>query len=292
MVAKKERPSAWPVISLDKSLLSAPALVILAYLVLALAAALSQRTTAFQMVLAFGLALLGSGASTVAALFPGDELDGVERLALSVSLSLAIGGMLGFLLSRTIWGLTFWPFLFTSLLYNAVCFVVTWLRRHKLEGRRMLLDVRRLSAWQKGISISNCIICGVLLVGLGAGVWMLAHGPRLPNAEPPMTEFYLLGKTGLTEAYPETAKPGQTLSVSCGFINRENAAADYQVRALAGGQEVGRSDVISLEADAAHTVQLDFTMPAALGLTKVEFQLVKDGQPWRLLYLWVDVQNP
>jgi uncharacterized membrane protein len=82
--------------------------------------------TPLRAVLGFILVLFVPGYVFVSALFPGsDELDGVERLALSIGLSICVVVFIGIALNYTPWGIRLEPILLSisafSLASTAIC---------------------------------------------------------------------------------------------------------------------------------------------------------------------------
>ena len=85
-----------------------------------------MNETPLRAVLGFILVLFVPGYVFVSALFPGnDELDGIERLALSIGLSICIVVFIGIALNYTPWGIRLKPILLSisafSLASTAIC---------------------------------------------------------------------------------------------------------------------------------------------------------------------------
>ncbi|MCE5257576.1 MAG: DUF1616 domain-containing protein [Chloroflexi bacterium] len=289
----KRNGSLYPTITLDCLICSAPAAVLAGYIILAGLIALNVQSP-LRVGLAVILAVFGSGSSTVAALFPRPgSLDFVERTALSACLSLAIGGILGFALARSLWGLRLQPLLIATGIYNLICWGITWLRRRRLsrEERIILLHTSKLFP-PRTPGAANHIITVVLVVCLAAGIWVFARSLNQPALDTPMTEFYLLGPGGQTADYPQTGRPGETLAVTCGIANRENQAAAYQIRAFIEGEEIGSSQMMNLASAETLTNPLTLRIPAAAsGKTRVEFVLYLNGDPYRYCHLWLDISS-
>jgi hypothetical protein len=70
------------------------------------------------------------GYVAVQALFGGVELDLLERIALSIGLSMAFTMFVGFLLNETIWGLTLAPILISLVTVTVLFDIVALLRRY------------------------------------------------------------------------------------------------------------------------------------------------------------------
>jgi uncharacterized membrane protein len=85
--------------------------------------------------IAFGLlfALFLPGYALISALFPKrDRLGGIERLALSFGLSIAIVPLIGFILNFTPWGINLYPIVISVTLFILAASVVGWYRQRKL----------------------------------------------------------------------------------------------------------------------------------------------------------------
>ena len=81
------------------------------------------------------------GYVTVEALFPkGRELDGIERFALSVGLSLALVPLIGLLLNYTPWGIRLNPIIASLVLFTVGVSAVGVARRFNVAAQRFELE--------------------------------------------------------------------------------------------------------------------------------------------------------
>ncbi|HEY3312584.1 MAG TPA: DUF1616 domain-containing protein [Anaerolineales bacterium] len=285
-----------PVILLDRRIINDPALVLLGYFALAIVILLSSQTS-LRVWLAIILAFFGTGGSTVAVLFSrAHVLDLVERVALSACLSMTLGGLFGFGLARSPWGLNLWPFLTITGLYNLVCYLLILYRQRNLDiGEKFIqLDCRKLILPGKiDQGKFNRIITAALTLVLFGGVWMFIQASRTAHLDPPMTEFYLLGPGRQTESYPKTGHPGETLDVNYGIVNRENQAAAYQIKIFIQGEQVGESPSMRMDPNETQSKMIEFHLPKSISnLVKVDFVLYRGDVPYRFLHLWIDISNP
>ena len=86
--------------------------------------------------IAFGLlfALFFPGYALLSAIFPRrDKLGGIERLALSFGLSIAIVPLIGLILNFTPWGIELYPIVISVAIFILAASVVGWYRQRKLE---------------------------------------------------------------------------------------------------------------------------------------------------------------
>jgi uncharacterized membrane protein len=98
----------------------------------------------FRWMLGSVFVLFIPGYVAVEALFPkGRELDGIERLALSVGLSLALVPLVGLLLNYTPWGIRLDPIMVSLTILTIGLALVAFARRFRLSVERF--ELRELS---------------------------------------------------------------------------------------------------------------------------------------------------
>ncbi|NOQ33541.1 MAG: DUF1616 domain-containing protein [Methanosarcinales archaeon] len=102
--------------------------------------------TPVRVVLGLLLVLFLPGYSLIAALFPGKEdLDSIERIALSFGLSIAVVPLLGLVLNYTSYGIRLVPILVVLSVFTVLLAVVACVRRLGLpEGERFVVVVGEL----------------------------------------------------------------------------------------------------------------------------------------------------
>jgi len=99
--------------------------------------------TPVRVLLGLLLVLFLPGYSLIAALFPAkDDLDGIERIALSFGLSIAVVPLLGLALNYTPFGIRLVPVLVVLSMFTVSLAVVAGVRRLGLpEGERFVVGV-------------------------------------------------------------------------------------------------------------------------------------------------------
>ncbi len=103
---------------------------------------------ALRIALGLAFVLFFPGYTLVAALFPRKgQLGGIERVALSFGLSIAVVPLIGLVLNYTPRGIRLYPILISVLLFIVIMTGVAWYRRQRLPGGSHggLADVRRHS---------------------------------------------------------------------------------------------------------------------------------------------------
>lgn len=98
--------------------------------------------TPVRIVLGLLLVLFLPGYSLIAALFPGkDDLDGIERIALSFAMSIVIVPLLGLALNYTPFGIQLVPILLVLSTFTVSLAVVAYVRRCGLpESDRLVIE--------------------------------------------------------------------------------------------------------------------------------------------------------
>jgi len=268
-------------------------LALLAATAVLLATILLLPGSPLRIVLGLPFVLFFPGYALIAALYPRkQDLDGIERLALSLGLSLAVVPLIGLVLNYTPWGIRLTPIVVSLTLFIAACALAAARQRGRLSpAERFPADVRpviaALRAWPWGaIAASAAVMALVLFLGFHFGV---LGGSKVGE---PFTEFYVLGPGGKAEGYPKRVFVGQPAQVILGVVNREGREARYAISIRAGGDTLQRLGPILLRDGQTWEAPVTFALRRAGKRVKVEFLLQKDADPapYRSLHLWVEVR--
>ena len=262
------------------------------------------------------LVLFIPGYVLVAALFPGTiarvpEIDWVERIALSLGLSVAVVPLLGFLLNFTPFGIRFAPIVVLIALFTIGVGGGAYWRRMRLpvDDRLSLTVDLSASNWKehgavdKGLTIA---LAGSIAVAVGT----LAYVVTTPRHGEPFTEFYLLGPGGNASGYPTSLNVSQSGSIIVGVVNHESGTVSYTVRIDLVGVRIvhnatsGSNETVELN----RTIMSSFNVTLAnsqnwsqpytfqinyVGLWKIQFLLLRGGEfpnPYRELQLYVRIE--
>src|SRR5712692_254107 len=248
-----------------------------------------------RVVLGLPFVLFFPGYVLIAALYPRtNDLDGIERLALSLGLSLAVVPLVGLVLNYTPWGIRLTPILVSLALFIAVCSAaaVRQRMRHSAAERfagdiRPLLQAGRRLPW-----VSLALAAGVIGVLLFAGFrFGVLGGSRVGET---FTEFYVLGPGGRAEGYPRRLLVGEPSQVIVGVINHEGHTARYTVQVQAGIDRLASEGLFTLADGEKREDEVAIVLRRPAKQVKVEFALFMEGTagPYRKLHLWVDILAP
>ena len=276
-------------------------LVIIALItaVSATAVGLAEPPDAVRVPLMLPLALFTPGYSLTSALYARrDDLNPLERLALSFGLSLAALPLIALALNYSPWGVRWEPLLaFVSLLVVLAAALGLLHRRLvppqdrfapsvqiNLTGRVTLRGVLRTAA-TLALVAPLAALAVILLITLA--------GQRTGAA--PHTEFYLLGSDGRVDSLPTALMVGEAAALTVGIANREGEEKLYSVTVSINGTPV--QDIAGLRLGPGQRWQRPFVLaPERAGDRQlVQFDLQVDGvsgRAYRTLYIWVDVLEP
>lgn len=280
--------------------------------------------TPFRVILALPMVLFFPGYALIAALFPGNgEIDGLERLALSFGLSIAVVPLIGLVLNYTPYGIRLDPVV-TSLVFFTLCMAaIAQYRRAGLpRGERFTVPFRELwgslcaEFFPKEGSRTDRVLSAILLLAIVAAVATTVYVVVVPKEGEKFTEFYILGKEGKAADYPTDLRTGQEAAVIIGVGNHEYRNVTYIVELHYVDQEsepvTNTSSVISMERLAAFPVTLAHNTTyqeehrfsvGSPGGNQIKFLLFMDEAPpdslwgaerinrsYRDLHLWVRVR--
>ena len=255
------------------------------------------NTSPVRTILGIPMVLFLPGYALIAALFPRkNDLDGIERLALSFGLSIAVVPLIGLGLNFTPFGIRLVPILISLSVFTLAMLLIAYIRRSKLsEEERFEVPFSYMySSLRSEIFISrkgvDRILSIILILSIVASIIILIYVIVTPKQGEKFTEFYILGDNGMAQGYPTRLEPGKTSSVIVGITNQEYVLTNYTLN-------------ISLENNTLKTIHVQLMhnstweekvlfIPEKTGDNlKLEFLLYKEDNltaPYRDLHLWVN----
>ncbi len=267
----------------------------------------------------FGLPFLlfFPGYVLVAALFVRKGgIDGIEKIALSFGISIAVTALIGLGLNYTPWGIRLEPVLFTISAFIFILSGIAMLRQRQYGVFRLFTEhYLKLPGWEG--NLLNRTLSIILAVTILATVGVLIYTVSSPKVGERFTEFYILGLEGKATDYPTeftmkanrvvsvwygdsaTAVSGTAGRVILGIVNQEQQQTTYSVsiqidgqpvNIAYNGQNVSRLNATPLEQGEKWEGEIGFAPIHTGENQKVEFLLYKDGsaEVYNSLHLWID----
>ncbi len=291
------------------------ACIVLALLLVALVLFLGDSRARQVLGLVFILFLPGYAAT--AALFPeNDQIDTIERVALSFGLSIAIVPLIGLGLNFTPWGIRLDPILAAVSAFIIGASLAAWYRRARLPMDERFAIVVDFKLSLAGMPMIDKVLTIGIVVMLVASVVVLAWAVTTPRVGERFTQLALLGPDGKATGYPGNLTVGEpaTVLLSVRSFEHEQRAytiliiitniTDNSTRAGSYGIDWTQSHDLSANVGIAQNFTLlheesfnrtfNFTVTAS-GEWKLQFLLYLDGSPltqtdaYREVHLWLDV---
>lgn len=258
----------------------------LAALAAVLQALLFPQAPAFARIpISLTFLLLAPGYAVAAALFPQrTDVDGAERLALTLGLSVVSVPLLGLLFNALPWGINLRSMSTGLSAFTLIALTAALQRRLNLEPEQRFFC--RHTPFRGPLS---------LLLGTGLAFAAVVVTAQVLRPPPLATEFYVLGPEGRLEGFPQRLRPGQRFSLVVGVGNHDGETQSYRIR-------TSFADTIS--ADATVSVPelsegqvwegaLRLQAPAGQGRTKLTLELYRadEATPYRSLELFITLMT-
>jgi uncharacterized membrane protein len=295
------------------------------------------RETPLRIVLGLPYVLFVPGYALIAALFPesrerlsenrteeeleDDErgIDGIERVALSFGLSIAVVPLIGLVLNFTPWGIRLLPILISVTGVTVVLAAVAAHRRAQLEeSERFRVPYRTWAAGARNElfepeSRTDAALNVLLVVSILLAVGSVGYAVAVPGQGEQFTELYLLTEDESGELvannYPTEFTTGETKTLYVGIGNHEGEAVQYTVVSQLQRVEVRNNTTLvrdrrelsryspTVPANSTWRTQDSVTPTMTGDRLRLTYLLYKDSPPstptvnnsYREVHLWVNV---
>ncbi len=266
------------------------------------------------------MVLFVPGYTLIAALFPRKaDLEGIERIALSFGLSIAVVPLIGLGLNYTPWGIRLTPVVISLAAFTIIMAAVAYWRRMVLPiEERFSIPFREIiCAWKKEIyadenSRLDRALTVILVITILLSIAALIYVIVTPKQGEKFTEFYILGPGGKAYDYPTSVKGGNSSTVIVGVVNHEYSLVNYTMSICLNNTPLNNSTsedrswddlsyiypIKSMNLTLAHNETWERPVSYVLNhigdRQKLEFLLYREGNftsPYRDLHLWVNISE-
>ena len=269
-----------------------------------------------RQVLGLVFILFLPGYAATAALFPeNDQIDTIERIALSFGLSIAIVPLIGLGLNFTPWGIRLDPILASVSAFIAVASLAAWYRRMRLPVDERFAIVLDVDLSMRGMPVVDKALTVGIVVMLVASVVVLAWAVATPKTGERFTQLAILGPGGKAVDYPRNLTVDERATVMVSVKSYEHEVRSYSLMIIITSVADNSTAVGSWGIDWSQTHDLspntgivqnftlehlgeynrtfNFTVTSS-GEWKLQFLLYVEGQPltqesYREVHLWLSV---
>ncbi len=234
------------------------------------------------------------GYALICTLFPGNsDLDGVERMAFSIGLSLAVVSLIGLVLNYTPFGIRLYPIVVSLFLFTLLMSILSIYKRDKLpsESRFVPHISVKIPEWRALIMSNKLMSVGLVSCIVVAG-GLTAYVASMPRVGERFTEFYVLGSGEKIENYPTNLTLGESGTVILGIVNHEYEEVAYRIVIKLDNATIGTIDNIILNHETKWEKKYT-VMPEKSGeKMKLEFLLFREylDDSYHSLHLWITVR--
>lgn len=222
-------------------------------------------------------------------------IDGIERVALSMGLSIAIVPSVGLVLNFTPFGIRLVPILIGVSAITVGFVALAAARRKALpEDERFQVPYEEwIQAGREEIFEPETRLDGLLNVALACSILLAVGVVGFAIMVPPdgesFTEFYLLGENDdgelVIDNYPEEFVVGESQSVVVGIGNHENQPMDYTIVVQLQAVEVSGNETTVVERQEVDRFESPTIADNEMWQTKRGITPTMTGEELRLQYL-------
>ncbi|MBU0497710.1 MAG: DUF1616 domain-containing protein [Candidatus Thermoplasmatota archaeon] len=207
-------------------------LICILWSIILLPTALLNLDQTLRIILGLPFILFIPGYLLIFALFPTKKtthgIDGIERIALSFGLSIAIVPLIGLGLNYTPWGIRLEPILLSLFLFIILMALIALYRWYTTPAKdRFSIDLNiEFPKDQKPFDKALTIILAITIIAAGGSLIYVIVTPRIGEQ---FTEFYYLSTDHLAHNFPRNLTLGQNATIILGIVNHEYRMINYTI---------------------------------------------------------------
>lgn len=221
----------------------------------------------------------------LAVMFPkNDDLELIERLALSFGSSLILTSIIGLIFSYTRWGIHLELILIVLAVFSLLLCFITVLKMRKLPVNRRI-SIPKL---EKLLGIF-LIICILLTIGTAAYTLINSEAFNTNDGTTNATSFYIKDLDSNVSGYTLNLVSGEQTSLTMVLVNQEGSAVNYSI-IVRTNNTILKQDNISLENNQKMEIPVNLTAGIP-GERNIEFLLYKlpDQNPYQTRIVQLNV---
>ena len=229
-------------------------------------------------------------------------LEWLERIALSVGLSVAVVPLIGLVLNFTSWGIKEIPLLASLSVFTLLLSGLAYVRRKRLPEDKAFGISIKASALNlmnevlgKPESKTERILRTFLAISFLVLIGTMGYVTLVPHEREPFTEFYILGPQKMAENYTTEYVQGESGTYIVGITNNEYKKMNYTMEVRLENKSLPLPKNLQ-NIRLVHNTTLEEPLvitPSVKGNNmKLEFLLFNETEkevPYRDLRLWINV---
>ncbi len=259
--------------------------------------------SSIRTALGLPMVLFLPGYALIAMFFPKKSgLEGMERIALSVGMSVVVVPLIGLALNFTTLGIREIPLLISLSAFTLIVCGVAYIRRVRLPEDKTFgvpLKASVLSLIAGVLEKPESKTEGILRIFLALSVLILigtvAYVALVPPEKEPFTEFYILGADRMAENFKTNYIQGESGTYIIGIANNEYETMNYTMEVRLENKTLPLPENLqNIKLDHNTTLEepVEITPSIEGKNMKLEFLLFNETEkniPYRDLRLWINV---
>jgi uncharacterized membrane protein len=245
-----------------------------------------------HIILGLPFALFFPGYSLVSTFFlRKNDASILERLTLSLGLSIVLVSIAGLCLNYTPWGIRLNPLIVTIAVFTFITSSIAWYRRLRVPAaERAEMPTSPEVLRGKRRKLPDKLVSLALTITILAVAGTLIYVVSVPGNGEKYTEFYLVDNEQATD-YTGELSVGVKGEVVLGIVNREQAEVDYRIEVKESGETIKRVGPVILQHEQKWEQSIEFVPERPGNNQKLEFFLFKGKEDtrYRSVHIWVDV---
>jgi uncharacterized membrane protein len=195
------------------------------------------NATPLRIMLALPIILFIPGYCLIAALFPkNDDIDLIERMVLSIGLSIVVVPLIGLGLNFTSWGIRLNPIVISVTLFTLVMLLIAFYQRAHVpfeeRFRFPFLEIGgtiRKEIFPSGGGMVERILSAILTLLILIAIITTIYVITVPREGERFTEFFILGENRTAADYPDEITVGQNYPIYVSVGNHEYRNITYTI---------------------------------------------------------------
>lgn len=211
------------------------------------------------------------------AIFPkNDDLELIERFALSSGSSLILTSIIGLIFNYTRWGIRLEYILLVMAVISLLLCSMIFMRRKKIPLSQKI----RIPQMEKLLSIF-LIICILLTIGAAAYTFLKPEDSLIKDEKTNLTNFYITESNSSASANTISLVSGKHSILNMVLVNQEGSTVNYRILVRVNNS-ILKHENITLENNQKITIPINFTAGIP-GKRKMEFIIYKlpDQTPYQ-----------
>jgi uncharacterized membrane protein len=258
-------------------------------LVSALMVPLAMTQNPLRIIFGLFFTLFFPGYAFVSFLFPKNEIEVLERIALSLGLSVAITPLIGLGLNFS-FGIRVETILPSLAIFNTL-FSILAIKRRESVAEPFVPKVK-FEVDFKSMSLTEKLLTIALISAIFISIFTLFYVLSNPRQGESFTEFYILGPKGKASDYPTRLFVNQSGSVIIGIVNHEYRTVNYTVEIWLAKEGGNFSKVKLLDSFAITLDHVPVTQNWTPQFEKLYNFSIKDPGKYKMFFLLLKDMPP